>query len=385
MEDCSSSQEPQADRGPDEQQDLCRTAPLSVFFHLFLPIVDKHVTLTQLCPSLGCNEDYIKNAIGFADDVPFYATILRLFPGFIRAVIAPLALKSTHKHAANLLKIMTPEITRRKNLLQQKQRPTAKTEDSGLDEDEELGNDLLQWLLSRPGSHSKPADAKPEILAAHVLRANLASIALSSFTTTNALLDILASPRSERVLDTTRQEALDNMATDPSDPEDDQTGVLWSNESLRDKMDHLVSAIRESNRRASPVAVTSMRTVMAAETTPEGWRLPKGCTVATHVLGRTTSTGDADKYNAFRFLGKGTSDAEADEDSDSDFSSAMHFPVLILAYLLTRYEIQMVMEGGIGGNWNGKGARPECYWLGTLRMPPTSAKVKVRRRKEFLD
>ncbi|KAJ9609815.1 hypothetical protein H2200_006144 [Cladophialophora chaetospira] len=364
------------------------------------------------------DEKYLKNAIGFAEDIAISATVLRLFPGMIRSLVAPIATYNNRKHTREYTRILTPEILRRQRLqyqlpdiekdLKSENKPEAVT----LDEEDQK-NDFLQWLLTRSKtkSYTNPDEADPNIICARLLHTNFASVHTTSFIGTNALLDILASPHNEHVLETLRKEALETMDGEHS---------LWTRHSLT-KMLYLDSALRESSRRASIVGVGINQTVTApgGVTTPEGWHLPEGCMVATHSWGNHNDENlypEADKYKPFRFIelrDKIPDTAQSAEQADKEkayldkahlsfiatspsylgfghgrhacpgrFFAAQELK-LLLAYLLTRYEIQMVMEGGLGGNWNRKGVRPECFWAGPNHVPPTGAKVRVRRRKEF--
>ncbi|OAP59844.1 hypothetical protein AYL99_04846 [Fonsecaea erecta] len=358
------------------------------------------------------DEQYLKNAIGFAEDIAISATVLRLFPGIIRSLVAPIATRFNRKHTREYTEILRPEIIRRQRL--QQSTGDSKTEDA-------VKNDFLQWLLTRSltKSYNSPDETDPQIISARLLHVNFASVHTTSFIGTNALLDILAAPLQERVLETLRKEALDNMEPDAgSGP----TSRMWSRTAIA-KMHYLDSALRESSRRASIIGVGVNQKVVApgGVTTPDGTHLPEGCMVATHSWGCHNDDNlyeAADKYKPFRFvelrdkISSGVGDGDRDKaEREKEYLDKAHLSFiatspsylgfghgrhacpgrffasqelkLLIAYLLSRYEIQMVMEGGLGGNWNGKGIRPESYWVGPNHVPPMSAKVRVRRRKEF--
>ncbi|KIW95735.1 uncharacterized protein Z519_04320 [Cladophialophora bantiana CBS 173.52] len=369
------------------------------------------------------DERYLKNAIGFAEDIAFSATILRLLPGFIRSLVAPIVTSPNRKHTREYTEILTPEILRRQRL-QQETASDAKsvhkdheTEQNG----DTVKNDFLQWLLTRSltKSYLSPDETDPRIICARLLHVNFASVHTTSFIGTNALLDILAAPLNERVLETLRKEALDTMEQDAASG---PAARMWSRTGIA-KMHYLDSALRESSRRASIIGVGVNMKVVAPGgiTTPDGTHLPEGCMVATHSWGCHNDEklyAGAGKYKPFRFvelkdkISTGASDGDRDKaDREKEYLDKAHLSFiatspsylgfghgrhacpgrffaaqelkLLLAYLLSRYEIQMAMEGGIGGNWNGKGVRPECYWAGPNHVPPMGAKVRVRRRKEF--
>ena len=337
-----------------------------------------------------------------------------MFPGIVRSLAAPLATYNNRKHTRGFTEILTPEILRRQRLQSDPEKdakPEDKPGDSKLGAKEEEKNDFLQWLLARSTtkSHSSPDETDLNIICARLLHTNFASVHTTSFIGTNALLDILASPRNERLIETLHKEALETMEGDEK---------LWTRNSLT-KMHYLDSALRESSRRASIVGIGINQTVVApgGVDTPEGWHLPQGCMVATHSWGSHNDENiypEAKRYKPFRFVelkGKISEGDQTDKARQQEHLDKVHLSFiatsptylgfghgrhacpgrffasqelkLLLAYLLTRYEVQMVMEGGVGGIWNGKGFRPECYWVGPNHLPPAGAQVRVRRRKEF--
>lgn len=272
------------------------------------------------------------------------------------------------KSARAFVDILTPEIQRRKS---------QKSEDA-----EET--DVLQWLLAR-----SPDEADAELIAARLLHLNAECVSMTSFLATNALFDVLAAPQAERVEETLRREATETMAS--------------SSPSV-DKLRYLDSALRESARRSNVVGVSMVRKVVAkgGVTLPDGTRLPDGCMVGVNSLGCHSDESiyaGAAKYKPFRFIEASPASSHPRQFTDTydpgylvfgfgpgawagRFIAAAQLKFL-LAYLFSRYDIQMVMEGGIGGNWNGKGVRPENSWVGPDHVPPESAKVKVRRRKDI--
>lgn len=383
--------------------------------HSLAPHVDDALspesTILTTYNFLGRDEAYIHNAIGFAEDIALSATLLRLFPGMIRFLVAPLVTYPNRKHTREYTRILKPEILRRQRI---------KQESRDVEKDAEK-NDFLQWLLTRSlgKDHVTPDETDPDIICARLLHTNFASVHTTSFIGTNAILDILSAPLKEGVVETLRNEALETMDSD-IESDSSLTPKMWSRTSLS-KMHYLDSALRESSRRASIIGVGVNHKVMCpgGVTTPDGTHLPEGCMVAVHSWGAHNDEKiyeSAGAYKPFRFVemrnrvGSGGENGDAQGDKDKvyldkaqlqfiatspsylGFGHGRHscpgrfFAAnelkLLIAYLLTRYEIQMVMEGGIGGNWNGKGVRPECYWAGPSHVPPMSAKVRVRRRKD---
>jgi cytochrome P450 len=268
-------------------------------------------------------------------------------------------------------------------------------------EDQGSQHDLLQRLVDDSPLYLSPSThgADWETISNQIMLMNLKAVHTTSFAATNALLDILAAPPSEVVLKTLHKEALDTM--------DNQR--QWTTEGCAE-MRYLDSALRESARKATIQGVCMTGTVTAAGgvTTPDGLHLPHGCMVGTHAWARHHDAevySEPTKYRPFRFITPNSATTATPAKLSLAMSDVLQdhlsfgFPSnpcpgrylaaqqlkILMAYVLTRYDIQMVMEGGIGGNWNGKGRRPESEWwlFGSRLGPPAAAKVRVRRRAEF--
>jgi hypothetical protein len=237
-------------------------------------------------------------------------------------------------------------------------------------------DNLLQHLVSMSSNSNA--------VSSQLLLAQSVSIPPTSFIATNTLLDILASPKEEQTRHTILKEVQDAVDTDED---------LWTQAALK-KMKQLDSALRESSRRESMTGMSQPRTVVKSGgiTTPEGWQIPQGSVVAIHTYAAHRDDvlyPEANKYKPWRFV---TSKSKAPRNPIDELPFPSPFPTvlgeqilkLLFAYILTRYDIYMIMEGGIGGNWNGKGKRPECEWMvGGRCLPPTGAKVKVRRKLAY--
>lgn len=343
----------------------------------------------------GRDEKYIENATGFAEDIAYSSTILRLFPGSLRSLASMFVTKANRKHALEFTQILTPEIQRR----QQQSADVGPVDDAQQDDGAaEAGNprgknDFLQWLLTRSltKSHTRPDETDPDIICARLLHINFASVHTTSFIASNALLDILAAPTSQGVLEKLETEARESMENVELDS--DAKVRNWARNSLP-KMKYLDSALRESSRRASIIGVGVNHKVVAkgGVTTPDGTFLPEGSLVAVHSWG-VHNDGDLydgpGEYRPFRFV-EGTEQFTATGPTYLGFGHGKHacpgrfFAAnelkLLIAYLLVNYDIQMVMEGGVGGNWNGKGHRPECEWFGPNHVFPDGAKLRVRKK-----
>lgn len=440
--------------------------------------------------------------------------------------MAPIITLPNRRHALAYTKILTPEVIRRQRLQQAQQTHTqgqVNTSGVKLADSNNIGqsggraaapnNDFLQWLLARSLTNLhksenslSPDERDPEIICARLLHTNFAAVHTTSFIGTNAILDILAAPLAEGVVETLRAEAVETMDADVEMDTDSDADLeagpvldvnnssvdakaktktkrvvkMWSKKSLT-RMHYLDSALRESSRRASIIGVGINHKVVAPGgiTTPEGIYLPEGSMVAVHSWGLHNDEkvySRAGTYRPFRFVemkeeigrrraqegnrksgggvssvtglkggnrdGKeekedGTDGVQEEDNRDGHIEKAderahldkahLQFVAtsptylgfghgrhacpgrffaanelkLLIAYLLTRYDIQMVLEsdgsveessrrgaqGAAQGyndcniSGNGKGIRPECFWAGPNHVPPMGAKVRVRRRE----
>ncbi|KAI1614998.1 cytochrome P450 [Exophiala viscosa] len=340
------------------------------------------------------DEKYIENATGFAEDIALSSTALRMIPGSLRLLASRFVTKSNRKHAHAFTQILTPEIQRRQQELRDAE-PVGDTTKDGGDGDTHGKNDFLQWLLTRSltKSHTKPDETDPNIISARLLHINFASVHTTSFIASNALLDILAAPTDQKVPEKLEAEAHETM--DDAELDNDAKVRSWARNALP-KMKYLDSALRESSRRSSIIGVGVNHKVVAkgGVTTPEGTFLPQGSLVAVHSGGVHNDGEVCDgpgEYKPFRYVDGGAAEQfTATSTTYLGFGHGRHscpgrsFAAnelkLLLSYLLVNYDMQMVMEGGVGGVWNGKGHRPECEWMGPMHVFPDGAKLRIRRK-----
>lgn len=348
----------------------------------------------------GRDEEYLQNAIGFAEDVALSATVLRLMPTWLLPVFAQIATRSNRKHARAYTDILRHEILHRQTLGHQQNAEKAEVD---------AKNDFLQWLLTRStdgGCGRGPDETDPDVICARLLHTNFASVHTTGFIGTNAILDVLASPPCDQVIERLRREALDTVDTE-SGLEPNST-LCWSRASLQKQ--HLFdSALRESARLASIIGVGVNHYVVPPEgvTTVDGIHLPQGCMLATHSWGLHHDEDlypGAGQFKAFRFADMHNGDhGQVDTRNDVPDGANLQFIAtnerylgfghgkhacpgrffasaelkLLLAYLLVHYDLKIV------GAKNGE--RPACFWAGPNHVPPLSAKVKARRRTSVTD
>ncbi|EXJ73202.1 uncharacterized protein A1O5_02962 [Cladophialophora psammophila CBS 110553] len=342
------------------------------------------------------NKALLEHGIGFATAVPIASSLLKLFPDFLRPLAAVLIARPNRYHTKCFSRLVRPEIERRQKLL----------EGQNGDLEKKLGdpepNDFLQWSIRRAQESPYPAERDPDIIAERLLAVNFAAIHTSTFSITNVIFDLVASNPSKKYLEQIREEASSIIAAD--------NGV-WTKSGLA-KMYKTDSTLRESSRLGSFLGAGLMRQVVAPDgvTAPNGTFCPYGSCVAVPTSGVHNDPEhypDAATYNPFRFSVERESSTAESPETENDKSNAniteeyirkanlsfvstspTYHPFghgrhacpgrffaanelkLLLAYIVLNYEFEPLTE------------RPESKWIGTSLVPPLTATVKVRRRKQ---
>jgi cytochrome P450 len=335
----------------------------------------------------GRNETYLKNAIGFAEDIALSATLLRLLPPWLRVFLAPIITIPNKLHARGFTKMIKPEIVRRQRILSDSEKKP-------------IGNDYLSWLLARspPGFQSSI-----KTLVARMLHLNFASIHTTSFIGTNSIFDLLSSS----ALSEAQPPYIDQLLH-----ELDTLGPL--DRRALQKMHLMDACLRESSRLASIIGLGVNVKVVASDgiTAPDGTHYPQGCLLSVPSWGIHNDEelySDPTAFKPERYLVTDTP-TTADEkltnpDSPSDntkaylsqanksftstsptylafghgrhacpgrFFAAQELK-LLLAYLLQNYEMRLDDKDVDGG-------RVKNMWMGPNHLPPLKARVGVRRK-----
>lgn len=327
-----------------------------------------------------CRNPALLNAgLGFARFLPLSARLLSFVWEPLRPLASPLLTLPNRFYERRFTNILLPEIEQRL------QDHISKLEGKG---DSSKKNDFLQWSLEQAISSNDPRMWKPKTLAGRILLLNLVSIHTSSLTVTNLVLDLIASKA--EVLDELRTEITSVLA---------ETQGVWTKSSMY-KMEKLDSVFRESARLNTLTAVALRRVVTAKDglTTPSGVHIPMGNFVAVPSLAVLT---DAKKHPSpetfvpFRFwdlrrdVNTGERLPDHVERSRISFAATSNDYLafgngrqacpgrffaaaelkLMLAYILLHYDFEMLSQ------------RPADSWVGILRIPSPSAKVRVKRRR----
>ncbi|KAI5919905.1 putative cytochrome P450 [Camillea tinctor] len=338
--------------------------------------------------------ELVNNGMAFAIDIPLSSTIIKLIWKPLRPLLAPLATIPNRIHTRRFRKILISEIDRRlRNYDKQQSDP----EDNKCPAEREP-NDFLQWSIQQAKAAGDPYMWRRETLADRILMVNFAAIHTTSFTSTEAVLDLVSSQAS--YLDEIRDEITSVL---------DAHGGRWTKRAL-DQLVKLDSAIRESARVSSIVSIGLGRAVAAEDglTTPSGVHLPRGTKVsvpAYFIMRDEAAYAGAETFRPFRFSDRrnGNGQVKSGEDVENSQKTDDHvrrarnalpttspdFLVfghgrhacpgrffaaaelkLILAHALLKYDFEILPQ------------KPEGSWVGVTRLPPLKATIKVKRRKE---
>lgn len=321
------------------------------------------------------NQEVLDLGVAFAQDIPLSSAVLRLFPSFLRPVVAPLITLPNRWHTNKFIALLGPEIDRR----------IAKYDSKSSDDQEP--NDCLQWAIAQAKRTGKPKHWTKAALAQRILLLNFAAIHTSSFAIAHALLDLAASP--PETIETLRQEIHDVMA---------QHNGVWSKIALA-QLKKLDSVMRESQRKNSFVVTAVNRKVVAQDgvTFPSGTHVARGVTVVSSGYSIHQDPDiypNPDKFDPFRFEREQQTDNENDAAAASEqrkaFTStsktflawglgknacpgrffASNEIKCLLAHILLHYDIEPL------------DARPHNTWIASNRIPPTDAKIRIKKRVE---
>ena len=323
------------------------------------------------------NPGLVDAGMSYTRALPEEANHLRMYPGFIKPLVAPFYTKKTKKHTKDFYSILMPDIQQRLREYDEQQLDSEKLSP------ETDRNDFLQWSIAQAKSHSDPKMARPSTLAGRILMVNFGAIHTTSFTITHAIFDLVSSK--QEYVDKLREEISSSLANQ---------GGEWNKKSLG-QMEKLDSIVRESLRLHMVSTFGIPRLVVGKNgfTTRSGVNIPKGNIVATPGKNIATDESfypDADVYKPFRFAEKGKGEDSKDvrrlvtPTTTPEFLAFGHgkhacpgrfFAAselkLILGYMLMNYDIEMLDE------------RPPDIYAGVARLPPMAAKIRVRPRKNI--
>lgn len=301
--------------------------------------------------------------------------VIHMVPKLLQPLLAPLITLPNRYHNRKIRQMLRPEILRR---LQMAERG-----------DDDVPNDFLQWYITYARKSLEPEESTPKFVSDRIATINFAAIHTSTFTSVNAIFDIISSP---------------DMATILADIKTEVQSVIpvgdgkWSKTAVQN-MVKTDAILRESMRYSSFMTSALDRTVVAKQgiTTPSGLHIKPGNVIAVPAFPIHSDPNNYDDPNTFvphRFL---RSQGEADQqkqgeerkggstnavDTSLTFLSFGHgrhncpgrfFAAnelkLLLAYVALKYEIEPLER------------RPEHVAFGSTMTPDANVVIKVRRRK----
>lgn len=303
-------------------------------------------------------------------------------------MLAPVVTAPNRYHKWKLSQHLIPLIKQRQAALDRRQ------DDPEYKYDEP--NDFLQWSIKYAREKLPPIESNPNTLIGRMLAINFAAIHTSTFSITNAIFDLMATPPSAGYYEAIREEAARVLAEDHG---------VWTKPGLS-RMIRVDSALRESMRVSSFLSRGLVRKVLAKDgiTTEDGVHIRQGTDlgVAAHGIHMDEKVyNDPLDYDAFRFSRPREEFADADNKGREDYTTevlkhknlsmvttseqfqpfghgrhacpgrffAANELKLLLAYIVLNYEVEPLAE------------RPDGLWIGENVLPPTKATIRVRRRK----
>ncbi|KAK3329996.1 cytochrome P450 [Apodospora peruviana] len=216
------------------------------------------VALRTLVGSPMCrNETLLELTRKFADSLFGAAAVINCTPPFLRPAIGPLLALPAKFYGARCRRIIIPLVKERIRLWQQHQNKDPKQKHGGADEnDTELPNDFLQWLIPRCAGHG-PEHMDPSKIAMRFLALNTMFVFAMSYVFSSTVIDLCASPDRDEFLSGMEEECRRVLA----DYHGDGQGGLANKEAV-DRLYRVDSAIRESMRVSDVGVVTLPRDVV---------------------------------------------------------------------------------------------------------------------------
>lgn len=320
-------------------------------------------------PSTGRNEEYLEANLAFVDRFIIIAALIGAMPKFLRPVTGSLIWPLQRSSIQIIKKHFKPLFEARLQLCRDTEKDSPKEP-----------QDHLQMMI-RYGLSKKPLEVIDFAnMTSRLALSNLGSFHQTSIAVTNVILNILDSDKEYNTIATLRQEISEVIGVKK----------IWTKAAVA-KLVKCDSVCRETLRLHSFGNRSMMRKVMVDVTTPDGITLPKGSLVSILL----TSQVDGDyfpeplKFKPFRF--SDIREKEGDKmgvnfvslgDKFLPFSYGRHacpgrflldFELkMILSYLLVDYDIELAPEHN--------GLRPPSKWAAEAIMPPSGAKIRVRRR-----
>ncbi|KAL2816594.1 cytochrome P450 [Aspergillus cavernicola] len=304
------------------------------------------------------------------------ANVIKAFPSFLHRIVGPIV-GLVNRYQERVFHI------RMKPLIDAKIKEQKEASDPKALQENLRTNGSLLDLLIQSGLRSKwPVEVDTMWLAYRIFMINFPGVHTSGISATSALLDILSYPGTEGLIDMLQVE-IQKIAAGSSGK--------WTAAEV-DQALLLDSAIKESLRFNGINALSPTRMVVAPDgaTLPNGTFLPYGTKIGIpqYAVHRDNDLyPNPDEYNPYRFYNPDATPSERRESSMTNTSESYvvfghgrrqcpgrwifaHIFKVLLAEMLLKYEIKPFAT------------RPKIHRWGRFQLPPLTAKLTVRRRKD---
>jgi hypothetical protein len=330
------------------------------------------------------NQDYLRTVIGTTDSIVANAGATGFFPEWIRTAVGKAICFPTTLRIKKVAAYFAPEIERRIRMLE--------------NDEPNQPVDMMQKML-RFARKNRPKELAIEQMTRRLCMSNLAFFYLASFTTTNILLNTMASDAEHNTVARLREEAETFFAEYPNPKE------LWVRRNTV-RMVRADSVMRESLRRDTLPTRSVVRKVMVdGVVTDAGVHLPKGTLigfVSQPYHNDPERFPDPHAFDPFRFEKLREQEDENDDGASREFAGSqwsrhsflssadllvfgrgknscpgrllMEIQLkMFLSYLLRNYDIKFPDEY--------QGRRPPNRWILEFIFPSSTANFMVKRRK----
>ncbi|KAI1386129.1 cytochrome P450 [Hypoxylon trugodes] len=327
------------------------------------------------------DEELVKTAQHFANNLFTAAAIINCTPPVLRPILAPVLALPTKRYRNRYREIVVPVIKERISLWE-------KHQNTG---DGELPSDFLQWLIARAAQHG-PEHMDASTISYRLLALNTMFVYAMSFIFAQTVIDICSSPDHKRFMDGMASECKDVFGRYP--------GGLASDDAL-EQLHRVDSAIRESMRISDVSPLSLPRDVVGNTPLDLGGGIV--CPPGTRLMYPSQPIHmDPDfwenplHFNAFRFSDPFDKEAEGSPPTQSDGTPKERENLVdltstflawgygkkacpgrwyagqtikqSLAYMVINYEVELI------------GKPPKRRALLNAMIPPTGARLRFRRR-----
>ncbi|PKY07894.1 cytochrome P450 [Aspergillus campestris IBT 28561] len=329
------------------------------------------------------NEEYLRACWKVNDGIVMNGGLTGATPRLLRPIFGPLVTINLRRSIEDVKKQVEPIYHQRLQALSR--------QNSAQKPDSEEPRDLFQQMLryaqkERPNElHDFPS------MTRRLCFANFAAVHQTTLLVTNMILNIVSSDAKYNTITVLRNEVDDIIGPD--------SNAKWTKYKVA-QMIKSDSVARETMRLHSNTSCGVFRKVLVEGIkTEDGIELPKGAYVS--FLGRplqckTEDFGDPIIYDPFRFslirekAPKDTKGRSSASNLSFVSTSPEHLPFghgghscpgrflvdvevkMIVAYLLRNYDVEFPAE------YNGQ--RPANRWMAETLMPPSGARIRVKRR-----